>query len=372
MKSIFNSIKFTAAALAIAAVALTGCGKDDGGDGPETPAAPVITITTQPTAPAALTEGEIPADTKLTVAASVTEGKTLSYQWYSNTSAGNTGGTAISGATANTYTLPTTLAAGTYYYFCEVAAEGATAVRSNAVTVTVAALNSRITWKDGKYALTTDPTDAGLYFRFGSVAGIYSGNGAVQTLPGTNDDAFDAGDVAWNPVAFTDWAGVPYSTNVTIDKAYHTAANVKTGKGDPCRLVGLDLNKIQNTAAGSLTAADIDNGTWRLPTNAENQSFSGYTSSAITTAHWTTIGGVKGGMFPDATDGSAETFLPAAGLRDSSGSGAVYNQGSDGYYWSSTPLNATGGYSLDFSGKGVYPQDYCNYAYGFSVRCVRQ
>ncbi|MDR2888012.1 MAG: hypothetical protein LBV26_08470 [Bacteroidales bacterium] len=74
---------------------------------------PVITITAQPAAPA--------------------------YQWYSNTTASSEGGTAIDGATAASYTLSATLAAGTYYYFAEVSVEGATAVRSNAVTVTVGA-----------------------------------------------------------------------------------------------------------------------------------------------------------------------------------------------------------------------------------------
>jgi hypothetical protein len=84
-----------------------------------------------------MTEGNVTGS--LSVTASVTENATLLYQWYTNTSASNTGGTAISGATSATYTLPTTLAAGTYYYFCEITAEDATAVRTAAVTVTVSA-----------------------------------------------------------------------------------------------------------------------------------------------------------------------------------------------------------------------------------------
>jgi len=52
----------------------------------------------------------------LTVYASVSDGGTLSYQWYSNTTASNSGGTIISGATGRTYNmpLPTT---GTYYRY---------------------------------------------------------------------------------------------------------------------------------------------------------------------------------------------------------------------------------------------------------------
>ena len=60
----------------------------------------------------------------------------LSYQWYSNTTASNTGGTAISGATAATFAIPTTLAAGTYYYYCVITA-GSTSVSTGVTTVTV-------------------------------------------------------------------------------------------------------------------------------------------------------------------------------------------------------------------------------------------
>ena len=43
----------------------------------------------------------------------------LSYQWFSNTSASNTGGSSISGANSATYT-PSTSTAGVLYYYCEV------------------------------------------------------------------------------------------------------------------------------------------------------------------------------------------------------------------------------------------------------------
>ncbi len=114
----------------LATVVLTGCSKD------EEPPVPVITISTQPIAPAAtLVEGSVSGS--LTIAATATEGATLTYQWYTNTTASNTGGTTISGATSASYILPNTLTAGTYYYFCEVSAKGAAPVRSSAVTVTV-------------------------------------------------------------------------------------------------------------------------------------------------------------------------------------------------------------------------------------------
>jgi hypothetical protein len=128
------------AALAFGAAAMISCtgGGDDPKPEPEPePVIPVITITTQP-ADISITVGMGAITENLTVAASVTEDATLSYQWYSNTSAANTGGTAIVGATNATFTFPADIKYGTYYYFCEVSATGgAAAVRSDVATVTV-------------------------------------------------------------------------------------------------------------------------------------------------------------------------------------------------------------------------------------------
>ncbi len=72
-------------------------------------------ITTQP----ADTSTYVGDTASLTVAATVADGGTRSYQWYSNTSDSNTEGSIISGATGTSYTIPTTTA-GTYYYYCVV------------------------------------------------------------------------------------------------------------------------------------------------------------------------------------------------------------------------------------------------------------
>jgi len=59
----------------------------------------------------------------LSVAALDIEGQTLSYQWCQNTTYTNTGGTAIEGATAASYTIPTGRPSGTKeYYYCVVTA----------------------------------------------------------------------------------------------------------------------------------------------------------------------------------------------------------------------------------------------------------
>ena len=55
----------------------------------------------------------------LSITASVSDSGTLSYQWYSNNTNSNSGGTAITGATNSTYTVPTNLT-GVFYYYCVV------------------------------------------------------------------------------------------------------------------------------------------------------------------------------------------------------------------------------------------------------------
>ena len=98
------------------------------------PPTPTINIDTPP-ANVTVTQGSISGD--LTVAATVAPSGTPTFQWFSNTTASNTGGTEVSGATGASFTIPTGLTAGAHHYFVEVRATGADSVRSDAVTVTV-------------------------------------------------------------------------------------------------------------------------------------------------------------------------------------------------------------------------------------------
>ena len=93
-----------------------------------------------------------------TLTANITEAEdhTYTYQWYSNTTNSNTGGTIIEGAVSSIYTIPNTTNRGTYYYYCTVTAsiDGSSktaSATSDAVTVTVSA-------KDyGNGGITIDP-----------------------------------------------------------------------------------------------------------------------------------------------------------------------------------------------------------------------
>ncbi len=94
-----------------------------------------ITITTQPQ-DVTVTEGGISETLSIVASAG---SKTLSYQWYENTTKSTVGGTPVSEATSATFTIPTTLTeiGGPYYYYCVVSADGLDSVTSNVATVTV-------------------------------------------------------------------------------------------------------------------------------------------------------------------------------------------------------------------------------------------
>ena len=91
---------------------------------------PNVSITTQPASTTSIAQG---ASGSLSVGTNKPCNEVM-YQWYSNTTNSNSGGTLISGATGTNYSIPTS-SAGTYYYFCEV--KGKNTVRSNVATVIV-------------------------------------------------------------------------------------------------------------------------------------------------------------------------------------------------------------------------------------------
>jgi hypothetical protein len=80
---------------------------------PGAPAAPAITAQPQG---ASYTAGTAASALSVTVTPLAAGAGTLSYQWYSNAANSTSGGTAISGATAASYTPPATSAGITYYY----------------------------------------------------------------------------------------------------------------------------------------------------------------------------------------------------------------------------------------------------------------
>ena len=67
----------------------------------------------------------------------MTQEEDISYQWYSNTTKSNTGGSLIVGATSDEFSISTDLSEGTYYYYCIASSLDAVSVTSEVSTVTV-------------------------------------------------------------------------------------------------------------------------------------------------------------------------------------------------------------------------------------------
>ena len=94
-----------------------------------------VMIVAQPQNIVEVEEGDI--SEVLSVAAIASQDGTPTYQWYSNTTDSNTGGAAISGATSASFTIPTNLTEGIYYYYCVASSENALPVASEIATVVV-------------------------------------------------------------------------------------------------------------------------------------------------------------------------------------------------------------------------------------------
>lgn len=99
-----------------------------------------------------ITEG---SSATLTVKAHISSDDDLIYQWYSNTTNSNSGGTAVDStvyptAASSNFVIPVNLTEGTYYYYCEVSTDRADSVCSDAATVTVNHTHAWETdWKSG-------------------------------------------------------------------------------------------------------------------------------------------------------------------------------------------------------------------------------
>ena len=117
-----------------------------------------VTITKQPTS-ANVKEG-----TAVTFSITATGTGITGYQWYQNSTSGNSGGTAISGATSSTYTIPagsvTTALSGKYYY-CVVSqtyGSSSTTVASNSTLLTVTLRTIEESKNNGGVLSETKPT----------------------------------------------------------------------------------------------------------------------------------------------------------------------------------------------------------------------
>jgi hypothetical protein len=201
-----------------------------------------------------------------------------------------------------------------------------------------------------------------LFFKFGGVVG-FTNVVAPNETPWPGVSAVKFNPVTGSPV-YTTYGNIPCwnDTNITdgyiSSTSYHTPANVLAGRGDPCKLVGLTVAQIRN--------GTIDNGRFRLPTEAENGTYSSPTyvggfgvSNTLPTA----------GMH---TGNIGTSFLPASG--DIHVDGTTNHVGASCYYWSSRAKHADNGSYLYTYGsiESTGTSNSTNAQTGYSVRCVPQ
>ena len=95
---------------------------------------PHINIITQPQ-DLTVTEGQIHEN--IVALANGSDGRQVSYKWFSNTQKSTSGGTYLITNTTGEFAVPSTLTEGKYYYYCIISAEDVDDVTTDAVTVTV-------------------------------------------------------------------------------------------------------------------------------------------------------------------------------------------------------------------------------------------
>jgi len=137
-------------------------------------------------------------------------GSGLTYQWYTNTTASNTGGSAVGGATASTF-VPSTSTAGTSYYYCEVKGSNNCSVLSDpsgAITVPLviitqpAATQALVVGSSVSFTVVASP---GSTFQWRK--------GGINLSDGGNISGATSSTLTLNPAAASD-AGI-YSVEVS-------------------------------------------------------------------------------------------------------------------------------------------------------------
>ena len=170
-------------------------------------------------------------------------------------------------------------------------------------------LPSGTLWADRNIGAKS-PEDFGLYFSWGNIEGHAMGSG------------YDFDD-------YNETKGHELDSNIDIE---HDAA--RFNMGEP----------------------------WKMPTKEQFQEL-----VDNCTREWCCENGHMGSRFTSKINGKS-VFFPAAGYGYGT---SITDVGSLGYYWSSSWYSADYAYRMNFSSSSVYPQNYYNRYYGFSVRAVQ-
>ncbi len=307
---------------------------------------PEIVINVQPAANMELLFGYAAGHTLSITAETRGEAGTLSYQWYSNTTNSNTGGTPIDGATSSTYEIPTGKDVGVYYYYAVVSSDaaGVQAVSSDVAQVTVRMPSADSSLKSVGIKVQSGPWWA-------PVTTVYPGTPhetepnaynivlpympSLDTLEATAFDtvANDPGALVGTPVKFD--AGARWTITVTAEDGvtattytvYVSAPHIPVTNitGIPARIaLGTDL-KLKETLFGSTTfnlgAAQPANASF----NEINWSLSDTTNATLVTTGGGWNPTVTVLRFASGATSGTQTVLTAT-ITEGSAPGVSYTQ----------------------------------------------
>lgn len=188
---------------------------------------------------------------------SITASYADSYQWYRNTTASNSGGTAISGATSSSYTF-TPSAVGTYYYYCVATNSQATGTKSVASAVCTVTVNAAPTMWTAATA-TYNSTSKGY-----EVAGV-----------GTYYKSTSGGTTTINEDAKADWIAGNKNIRTGSSLFIFSPAIAVTG----LKLYVMDSS---NRVLSSTECSSTLNGTYSAQGSTADKNVSGYTDVTIT------------------------------------------------------------------------------------------
>ncbi|GAB6122044.1 fibrobacter succinogenes major paralogous domain-containing protein [Dysgonomonas termitidis] len=262
---------------------------------------------------------------------------------------------------------------------------------------------------DGRhYYIAGEENLYGDLYQWGRIGDGHQKRGAAQgftvgaNTAGTNQVAYGSGPTyedgnligpttryPWRQVARTDathYGMFIYGTGSgqNYNWAYNLLANQidqlwRTGRfapNDPCAKIkedGLTYESYYPAQSNNINDGSADT-SWRTPSQDEwgnlykGGTVSGFSSTA--TANTWVWYNTNGRGYEIRPDGATTTlFLPANGTR-SYGSGSLYGQGVNGYYWSINIIS-TDAYGLHFNSGSVYPAYSIYRAEGIALRCIK-
>jgi len=238
----------------------------------------------------------------------------VTYQWYSNTTNSNTGGTLIPGATSDIYS-PSNSVVGTIYYYAVITNASGCSTASNVRGVTITPLPTITTQPDStaqnlcvngtSTTLTVTATNALTYQWFYSDAAT---GGTITSITGATSSSY------------TVPTDTPFATRYYFVRAYNGNAGCSTASS-PRTPVTVSANPsfTTNLTAGSETVCQNTPAT-ALSVTANNATYQWYSNTSNSTTGGTLISGANSNTYTPSTAVAGTTYYYVV-LTSTSGSG---------------------------------------------------